>query len=89
MEEPDTPGADDLEEEEGEGEGEGRGVKRRQFNQVWLQSHNRMILIAVLTEQKEKVSRVSLGFTLSCVCVCVCVCVRARFPLSVRYVKKF
>jgi hypothetical protein len=57
--EPDTPGLDYVmgeggEERERGGEGEG-GTHPKQFNQVMLQAQNRMVLIAVLSDQKEKI----------------------------------
>ena len=56
--EPDTPGLDYVLGEGGEegGEGEG-GTHPKQFNQVMLQAQNRMVLIAVLSDQKEKASQ--------------------------------
>ena len=59
--EPDTPGLDYVMGEGGEegergGEGEG-GTHPKQFNQVMLQAQNRMVLIAVLSDQKEKASQ--------------------------------
>ena len=41
----------------GGGEGEGATTQPKQFNQVMLQAQNRMVLIAVLSDQKEKASK--------------------------------
>ena len=78
VDEPDTP-ASVTEGGVGEGvEGEGGregGTQPKEFNQVMLQAQNRMVLIAVLSDQKEKVGRRVSGpqsSTLLCVFVCVC-----------------
>ena len=67
--EPDTPGLDLGVDQGGGGGGGGGGgeggggggTQPKHFNQVMLQAQNRMVLIAVLSDQKEKASQT--GFT--------------------------
>lgn len=60
---------DEMEEEEEESEEESEeeeeeeaGGQQKQFNQVMLQAQNRMILIAVLSDQKDKVNQTTQKF---------------------------
>ena len=59
MEEPDTPSVDVGSVNEGGNEAKevgGASSKSRQFNQVMLQAQNKMILMAVLLDQRDKVT---------------------------------